>query len=368
MVFFTGGVGLNTWAKGGTINRELELYKRLSPHLRKISLVTYGGRADLEYIPECGDLSVYPTPWLLNAELTKYFVYNKYYSALKQTDLYKTNQIPGSEIPVWIKKKLKKKLIVRCGYLYSDAIKKDSNDFNKIARAIALERRVFIEADAGVVTSNWQREIILKEYQLPPEKVKVIPNYVLTDLFTPKIQEPQFDLIYVGRCSKEKNIDGLLNALKQLREKGERYSLLMVGNCRYDRKVRLLTSEYKLDVTFQDNVPNTSLPAFLNKARVYILPSFHEGHPKALLEAMSCGLPCIGTNVQGIREDIRHEETGYLCGTEPMSISAAVHDVLSDEGLQKKLGSNSRQYILDRYSIDIIVQKELRLIEDVMSG
>jgi glycosyltransferase involved in cell wall biosynthesis len=82
---------------------------------------------------------------------------------------------------------------------------------------------------------------------------------------------------------------------------------------------------------------------------------------------MSCGLPCIGTDVEGIREDIRHEETGYLCDTDPEHIATAIHNIISDEVLQKKIGRNARQYIIDNYSIDVVVKQELSVIEDVIS-
>ena len=60
---------------------------------------------------------------------------------------------------------------------------------------------------------------------------------------------------------------------------------------------------------------------------VFILPSYYEGHPKVLLEAMSCGLPCIGTNVRGIREDVEHMKTGYLCETDHNSIADGLFEL-----------------------------------------
>ena len=80
---------------------------------------------------------------------------------------------------------------------------------------------------------------------------------------------------------------------------------------------------------------------FLNRASAFILPSKYEGHPKSLIEAMSCGLPCIGSNVVGIKEDIRHKETGYLCNTDYQSIAEAIDIVLSDESLQRYMGTQS---------------------------
>ena len=125
-------------------------------------------------------------------------------------------------------------------------------------------------------------------------------------------------------------------------------------------------NQYKIDVTFKGNIPNYDLPYMLNQSKVFILPSHYEGHPKVLLEAMSCGLPCIGSDVSGIKEDIEHMKTGYLCKTGYRSIANAIETVLSDDSLQKTIGKNARDYILEKYSIDKILKMELDVIQEVI--
>ena len=112
-------------------------------------------------------------------------------------------------------------------------------------------------------------------------------------------------------------------------------------------------------------MPNFDLPALLNQARVFIQPSLYEGHPKTLLEAMSCGLPCIGSDVTGIKEDIEHGVTGYLCGTDSDAIAEAIDVVLSDASLREKLGHNARDYIADNYSLDRVLEMEMEVIREV---
>ena len=109
------------------------------------------------------------------------------------------------------------------------------------------------------------------------------------------------------------------------------------------------------------------MPYILNQAKVFILPSYYEGHPKTLLEAMSCGLPCIGSDVTGIREDVEHIKTGYLCKTDYENIANAIEIILSDESLQKTIGKNAREYILKKYSIDQILKMELDVIQEVIA-
>src|SRR3972149_402807 len=67
-------------------------------------------------------------------------------------------------------------------------------------------------------------------------------------------------------------------------------------------------------VRFMGSISNEELPPVLNRYRFFALPSVREGMPKALIEAMACGLVCIGTDVEGINEIIRDGENGFLAG------------------------------------------------------
>lgn len=367
-LFFTGGVSLKTWAEVGNLDRELEIYKRLSKKLKEVNMVTYGGKRDRVYAKNLEEINLLSTAWHNNPKLTVLHLLLKYSPQIYRSDILKTNQIPGSEIPIWIKKHFDKKLIVRCGYLHSHFIKNQSNDQKAINDAIQLEKKAFSSADMGIVTSSWQRDIVIKQHNIEPAKIKVIPNYVVTDVFKPHHEiQKKYDLIFVGRAGNQKNIGNLLKAIHYLKTKNRSVSLLMVGGCCYDNEIKETVNHYALDVTFKGNVSNFDLPHVLNQAKVFILPSYYEGHPKTLLEAMSCGLPCIGSDVTGIREDIEHIKTGYLCKTDYESIANAMEIILSDESLQKTIGKNAREYILKKYSIDQILKMELDVIQEVIA-
>jgi len=368
ILFFTKGVSLKTWAEVGNLDRELEIYKRLSKKLKEVSMVTYGGKRDRQYAKSLERINLLSTTWYNNRNLTVLHLLLKYLPQIYKSDILKTNQIPGSEIPIWIKKHFGKKLIVRCGYLHSYFIKNQSKDQKTINEAVRLEKEAFSYADMGIVTSFWQRDIIIKQYNIEPAKIKVIPNYVITNVFKPHPEiQKKYDLIFVGRSGSQKNISNLLEAIKYLKTKNKNISLLMIGGCCDNNEIREIVNQHRLNVTFKGNVPNFELPYVLNQVKVFILPSYYEGHPKALLEAMSCELPCIGSDVVGIKEDIQHMETGYLCKTDYKSIANAIETVLSDDLLQKKIGENAREYILKKYSIDKVLKMELEVIQEVVA-
>jgi glycosyltransferase involved in cell wall biosynthesis len=82
---------------------------------------------------------------------------------------------------------------------------------------------------------------------------------------------------------------------------------------------------------------------------------------------MASGLPVVATDVPGIRELIRHGETGWLCGTDSAAIRAALVRVASDATLRAHLGAAARQQVVSEYSLDRIVNLELELLRSVVA-
>ena len=118
-LFFTKKFGLKIWSDLGVIDRELAIYKKLSNYLKKINMVTYGGSKDKKYSNKLGDIKPLSVKWHNSKMITLLHLLIKHYPDIKNSDIFKTNQILGSDIALWFKKKFRKKLLVRCGYLYS---------------------------------------------------------------------------------------------------------------------------------------------------------------------------------------------------------------------------------------------------------
>lgn len=361
-------MSLESWADLGMLDREMAVYRKLSEICREVNMITYGEKRDREIGSDFPGINILTARWLDNPNKVARRLLLKYFPKIYRTDILKTNQILGSEIPVWLKKKLGKKLVVRCGYLFSYMTRKQTDDENVIDAAVTLEKNAFESADIGIVTTSWQRDLVVDNYNVDPDKIRVIPNYVVTDVFSPDPSaRKHFDLVFVGRPDEQKNIGGLLEALKYLKREKRGVSLLMVGSCCDDKAIRERVERDGLDVTFMGNVPNFQLPELLNQGRVFILPSFYEGHPKVLLEAMSCGLACIGSDVDGIGLDIDNGKTGYLCKTDPESIASAISAVLADIPLRKALGESARDYVMANYSLEKVLELETGVLKEVLT-
>jgi glycosyltransferase involved in cell wall biosynthesis len=235
-------------------------------------------------------------------------------------------------------------------------------DSTQTKSARALERDVFRGADRVVVTTAAIRDTIVHRYQLRPDRVRVIPNYVDTVVFAPDpagASRPK-QLLYVGRLEEEKNPRALLDAIA-----GLDVELLVVGKGSLGEALARDAAARRLRVTFLGNLPNDQLPRLLNSSAAFVMPSLIEGHPKALLEAMACGRPVIGTNVPGIRELITDRVTGVLCEPTSKGLSAAISEVLGQPARSAAMGSAARSDVAGRFSLEQVVKMELALLDEL---
>jgi glycosyltransferase involved in cell wall biosynthesis len=196
----------------------------------------------------------------------------------------------------------------------------------------------------------------------------VVPNYVQTDLFIPRPEvEKCFDIVFVGRGTEQKNLDALFEALCRLRDTDRDVSLLMIGSCCDRDDLRELADRERLRVEFAGRKSTRELPGQLNRAKMYILPSLYEGHPKTLLEAMSCGMACIGANVEGIREEIEHGGTGWVCEPDGESIARSIGALLDDGKLRARLGEAARRHIVENLTLEKVAALELDFVKQLTS-
>jgi len=113
-------------------------------------------------------------------------------------------------------------------------------------------------------------------------------------------------------------------------------------------------------------VDHRALPAFYTAADAFVLPSLTEGHPKVLLEAMSCGRPCIASDVGGNRSILAGRDAGLLFDpADPGALASAIERVLTQEGLARRLGDRARAEVTTRYDLAVLVAREIDLLQRV---
>ncbi|MCK4793645.1 MAG: glycosyltransferase family 4 protein, partial [Desulfobacteraceae bacterium] len=139
------------------------------------------------------------------------------------------------------------------------------------------------------------------------------------------------------------------------------------GSGEQEEQLRESAIKDNITANFLGNIPNHELPKILNEHELFILPSLWEGMPKTLLEAMACGCPVLGTDIDGIREVIKHGENGILCNTNSKSIREAIISIMEDKALRHPLAKNARRTIEEEFSLSKLIEKELELYAQLLT-
>jgi glycosyltransferase involved in cell wall biosynthesis len=381
LLTFTHDVSLEKWESDGIIYREVSLYKELSKKNVDVSFLTYGTNEDLKYSDLLGDIKVYPVfnyikskSWVLQL-IKSLFIPLKLKNVIKEIDIIKTNQINGSWISCISKILFKKRIIIRSGFewLYGHRTFFNKKGIKQYIKYLLRYVYIFIielisykMADRIIMTGDYDIPFIVKCFKLKRKlkknKIRLFYNYIDENLFKPALEKKKDKhVLFIGRLSYEKNLFNLLEAFKEL----DGFVLDIIGTGPEEEKLKNKAKQIGINANFLGIIPNNEIPEKLNQYQIFILPSLSEGNPKALLEAMSCGVACIGTNVKGINNIIKHKQNGYLCEKTSNSIKEAILTIYRDINLRKKIEGNARKFILENCSLNSIVQKEFLLYQEI---
>lgn len=149
-------------------------------------------------------------------------------------------------------------------------------------------------------------------------------------------------IVAVGRLSKEKNYPLLIISFNNLKEKYPDYKLQIYGEGSCRKELESLIHDLHLDdrVFLMGNV--TDVPAKIASAKLFVLSSYYEGMPNALIEAMCIGLPCISTRVSGARELIKDKFNGLLIDVDNgQQMTNAMKDLIDNEFFADMLARNA---------------------------
>jgi len=203
-------------------------------------------------------------------------------------------------------------------------------------------------------------------YGAPSGKIRIIPNPINTDLFKPRIKRVENTLIWTGRMVPEKGLRYLIEAMNILVHKyGHRdVHLLLIGAGPQQSLLFRMVKKYQLNnnVNFLGWLPRRKVAEYLSKATLFVFPSLREGMPFSLLEALSSGLPAVGSNVPGVRSLIIHKHNGLLVPPkDPTSLARAIAYLLKHRDLRLEMSKNARKYVMANFSY----QRVLPLMEQL---
>jgi glycosyltransferase involved in cell wall biosynthesis len=162
---------------------------------------------------------------------------------------------------------------------------------------------------------------------------------------------------YVGRLSQEKGILNFMEAIPKVLKKRDETAFLIGGDGQLQSQVNEYANKLGNKVKYVSWIPHDELPNYLNKLKLLVLPSYTEGLPNIMLEAMACGTPVLATPVGAIPDVIRGGETGFIMeNNSPECIAQNITRVLNHPKLEK-ITQNARALVEKEFTYQAAVER-----------
>jgi glycosyltransferase involved in cell wall biosynthesis len=200
----------------------------------------------------------------------------------------------------------------------------------------------------------------LIEHGLDPQKTRPLPRWVDTDLFSPvkrdrnlwqqRELDPETVLLYVGRVSKEKNLELLADAFMDVVDSGGQCGLVIIGDGPYRNELEEKLAGYP--VTFAGFLGGDDLSRGYASADLFLFPSTTDTFGNVVLEAQASGLPVIVSDQGGPKELMKDGETGLVvqAGSKE-GLVKAILTFVNDRQIIVEMGKNARNFILERGAV-----------------
>jgi len=354
------GIGFHTY----------NLSKKLMEKGHEIVVITRGSinKTKKEFFD---GIEIYKVPFIpfypFYIKIHGYFVNKIFKKIEKEIDIVHIH----SPLPPYLKTKKPKittihtpMLIDHCTYT---KLKSLHSFFSKLsARLISYPLEKKLIKNSNIVTTV--SETVAKElyaYNINPKNVIISGNGVDEKFFYHKQKQKKDNYKYImfaGRLDREKGLFDLVDCAEYVCNKRSDVFFIVVGKGRDLNKIRKKTKKKGVDhrFIFLGQVEKNQIVKLYQNASIFVLPSYHEGLPGVLLEAMSCGLPIIATDVRGNRDLITDGKNGVMVPPrEPKKLAKAILMLLKNEQIGIKQGLYARKTIEEKYTWNSVSNKFL---------
>lgn len=193
---------------------------------------------------------------------------------------------------------------------------------------------------------------IVAKFDMRPERIRVVRRGVDTQRFHPGHGDPNFwraqglqghnTLLYVGRVSREKNLEFLAEAFRELVDHGADVELAIVGDGPYREKMQQALHEYP--VAFTGYLRGEQLAIAYASADLFVFPSTNDTFGNVVMEALASGTPALVSNVGGPSELVAHREAGLVLPAGDVGRWVdAIETLVIDQGRRKAMGRCARR-------------------------
>ena len=181
---------------------------------------------------------------------------------------------------------------------------------------------------------------------------------------------------FIGRMVREKGVLELLEALKLTAQRVPNLVLLIAGDNAAakdrDRDTARIVSEHLGDADLPYRVVFTGfideIDRMMQAVDVFCLPSYREGMPRSIIEAMACGKPVVATDIRGCREEVLDGVTGRLVPVaDQQALSDALAELLTDPAKAREMGARGRERAAAHFDEDMVLGREVAAYQRLVS-
>lgn len=239
----------------------------------------------------------------------------------------------------------------------------------KLAPARWVTRLSLSNVEAVVALS---RDLAARTIALgvPDRKIKIIPNGINIEMFTPGSDDRENVILFVGSLIPRKGVHVLLDAFPTVLAACPDFRLVIIGEgpdaVQLQDQAKRLGIEGQVD--FLGVQDQSQVSDWMRKARVFVLPSLEEGLGVVLLEAIASGTPCVGSQVGGI-PDVVSDATGKLFppGDAP-ALGRAIVEVIGNSAGWQHRSRAARQLALDVFRWERVAERLLEVYREALKG
>jgi glycosyltransferase involved in cell wall biosynthesis len=294
------------------------------------------------------------------------------FSIIQTTTSFTPNSIVRDGIFILISKLFNKKVIVffrGWDYSFADNIK---------GRKLKLFTKVFFKADAVIDLAKQNIERLrswgyngtcyLETTAVSKQLVKDISKTYVIEKFGEKPEK--FNLLFLARVEIEKGIYETINAYSLVKHRFKNIQLIIAGDGLELENVRRYVKEKKIkDVVFRGFVKEDEKINTFKKSHLYILPSYREGMPGSVLEAMAFGLPVITRDVGGLPDFFKNGEHGFITNSKSPEIFAEyIEKIILNKELLQKISITNFEYAHANFLSDSVAKRMENIFTEVLNS
>lgn len=253
-----------------------------------------------------------------------------------------------------------------------------------------IETAAIKHADYVIAECPQDREDLIKYYNAPADKIRVVPCGVNTEEMFPvdqrlarmrlKLPQEDFVLLQLGRMVQRKGVDNVIEALTKLKYTGTRTRLIIVGGeeevcgLGYNPEIARLKQLAKdlgvqHSVTFAGRKGREELKYFYAAADIFITTPWYEPFGITPLESMACGTPVIGADVGGIKYSVLDGKTGLLVPPkDPRALAEKINELRLRRPVLEEMGRNGIKRVQALFTWQRVAQLMSRLYEKAIAN